>query len=140
MEVALSANTSELYGSYKPQCTSEGQFRQVQCHAHFCWCVESDTGVPVSDIVPFEQASVLTCTGVCVCACVRACVRERERERENFPLSSLPGCVYNGLKYRHEEEFPSGVDCNTWCVCARVCVTLCVCVCVCDFVHVCACV
>lgn len=26
----------------------------------------------------------------------------------------VPECVYNGVKYRHLESFPSDVDCNTW--------------------------
>lgn len=63
--VALSLNvsSSEVYGRYRPMCTTRGLFREIQCHAHFCWCVEADTGVPLSDTVPFEQANVLACAG-----------------------------------------------------------------------------
>ena len=62
-KIAQTSNTSDLMGSYRPQCTSRGLFREIQCHAHFCWCVVSDSGVPLSDIVPFEQANVLACAG-----------------------------------------------------------------------------
>ena len=64
--VAISLNMSaaqRVYGRYKPLCTTEGLFREIQCHAHFCWCVEEETGVPLSDTVPFEQANVLACAG-----------------------------------------------------------------------------
>ena len=63
VQLAVSTNASNMFGRYKPQCTTQGLFREIQCHAHFCWCVESQSGVPVSDIVPFEQANVLACAG-----------------------------------------------------------------------------
>lgn len=63
VQLAASTNTSKLLGRYKPQCTTQGLFREIQCHAHYCWCVVSQSGVPVSDIVPFEQANVLACAG-----------------------------------------------------------------------------
>lgn len=62
--VALSPNSTQLtVEGYRPQCTSQGNFRQIQCHAHYCWCVNPDSGVPLSDIVPFQQANVLACAG-----------------------------------------------------------------------------
>ncbi len=63
VEMALAANTSELLGSYRPQCNSQGLFRGIQCHAHYCWCVESSSGEPISDIVPFERTNELACAG-----------------------------------------------------------------------------
>lgn len=78
MAVALALNTSRsssgatLLGSYTPLCTTDGLFREIQCHTHYCWCVNRDTGVPLSDIVPFEEANVLACAGTCdvsTCAC-----------------------------------------------------------------------
>lgn len=33
--------TSNLIGSYKPQCTKEGMYQSKQCHGStgYCWCV-----------------------------------------------------------------------------------------------------
>ena len=62
VEIALN-NTSDRLGVYRPQCTTRGLFREIQCHAHFCWCVESDSGIPKSEIVPFEQTNQLACAG-----------------------------------------------------------------------------
>lgn len=62
--IALLSNSSqELLGRYKPLCTTQGLFRGIQCHEHYCWCVEVQSGRPLSDIVPFEQADVLECAG-----------------------------------------------------------------------------
>ena len=63
-EIVLLSNSSlELLGSYKPLCTTQGLFRGIQCHEHYCWCVETQSGKPLSDIVPFERADVLECAG-----------------------------------------------------------------------------
>lgn len=33
--------TSNLIGSYRPQCTQQGMFKSKQCHGStgYCWCV-----------------------------------------------------------------------------------------------------
>ena len=56
-----------LMGAYRPQCNEDGHFRHIQCHEHFCWCVESLTGRPLSDIVPFEKSDALECSGMGAC-------------------------------------------------------------------------
>ena len=66
VNVALSAasnSSNGRLGAYRPLCTTEGYFREIQCHSHYCWCVESLTGRPTTDIVPFEQLNTLSCAG-----------------------------------------------------------------------------
>lgn len=114
--LTLNASSPQLYGRYRPLCTLQGLFREIQCHAHFCWCVEPTTGEPLSDTVPFEQANVLACASECFASfwVDQKCI--------NYDLDFLLlACVYNGRKYRHLESFSAGDGCNTWyvcCVCA----------------------
>ncbi len=56
-------NTTEsMVGRYSPQCDFDGHFRPVQCHEHYCWCVDEHTGQPESDMVAFEHIDNLQCT------------------------------------------------------------------------------
>lgn len=50
---------ASLIGAYLPQCEEDGSFSLLQCHAStgYCWCVNGQSGVPISDLVRFEQPS-----------------------------------------------------------------------------------
>ena len=51
-------------GAYVPQCNdSDGSFQRLQCHSHYCWCVDMTTGTPVSDLTLSENVGDLSCTG-----------------------------------------------------------------------------
>lgn len=61
--VDIANSSREGVRDYRPQCTTQGTFRKIQCHSYYCWCVDVMSGVPQSDIVPFEEMNVLPCTG-----------------------------------------------------------------------------
>jgi len=46
-----------LIGAYIPQCEEDGSFSSVQCHSSTgsCWCVTTESGEPVTDMVRFKQ-------------------------------------------------------------------------------------
>ena len=51
-----------LLGQYVPQCNVEdGTFRLLQCWENYCWCVDSMTGEPTSDMKQSERVSELEC-------------------------------------------------------------------------------
>ena len=60
------ANTTDhLFGAFEPQCNSTtGKFQSVQCHSHYCWCVNPDDGKPTSEVVLSEKMKELDCTGL----------------------------------------------------------------------------
>lgn len=55
-----------MVGRFAPQCDTDGRFRPIQCHEHYCWCVHTLTGEPESDMVAFEHLDNLGCTCKCV--------------------------------------------------------------------------
>ena len=59
--------TTPLLGAYRPACDGDGHFKKVQCHEHYCWCVENSTGRPLTDVVPYEKLGTLDCSGTCAC-------------------------------------------------------------------------
>jgi len=63
--MAQTSNSSlgGLLGVYVPQCTTQGLFRAIQCHQHYCWCVDTRSGRPLSDLMTFERVSMLKCAG-----------------------------------------------------------------------------
>lgn len=42
-------------GQYIPQCEKDGSFISHQCHSEYCWCVDPNSGVPVSDKIRFQK-------------------------------------------------------------------------------------
>ncbi len=40
-----------LIGAFRPSCAEDGSFSEVQCHGStgYCWCVDVESGQPVSD-------------------------------------------------------------------------------------------
>ena len=63
-----SATTSSLtggalLGQYIPQCSDDGLFRSLQCSSHYCWCVDSQTGEPTSDMKENGHVNELECGG-----------------------------------------------------------------------------
>lgn len=56
---------SSLVGAYAPQCEDDGSFTVAQCHAStgYCWCVASDTGAPISDLIRFKMPQ---CSEYCI--------------------------------------------------------------------------
>ena len=44
-----------LLGRFIPRCNQDGSFLEVQCHEHYCWCVNVLTGDPVSDGIEGEE-------------------------------------------------------------------------------------
>ena len=97
---AVNSLNGALLGGFVPKCDSEdGSFRPLQCFSYYCWCVATDTGVPVTGFVLSTNIGYLECSSedwrrsvcvccvcvccvcvccvcayVCVCVCVRACV------------------------------------------------------------------
>ncbi len=47
-------------GMFRPICLSDGSFSPVQCHGSSCWCVHTQTGLPLSRRTPI--GTNLTCT------------------------------------------------------------------------------
>ena len=64
--VLLGNSTAPLLGAYRPRCESDGRFKEIQCHEHYCWCVENSTGRPRTDMVPFEKIGSLECSSKCL--------------------------------------------------------------------------
>lgn len=56
-------NNETMLGSYRPQCDFDGHFREIQCHEHYCWCVDIYTGKPNTDHVAVESLDSLSCSG-----------------------------------------------------------------------------
>ena len=52
-----SINNMSMTGAYAPHCEEDGSFSVLQCHSStaYCWCVATDTGVPVSSAVQFRE-------------------------------------------------------------------------------------
>ena len=73
-ELLLGNRSRPLLGAYTPQCDGGGSFRGIQCHEHYCWCVENVTGRPITDMVPFEKVGSLKCSGNHTCTSVFVCV------------------------------------------------------------------
>lgn len=65
LQLSLGNSSEPMLGAYRPHCDQDGLFTEIQCHEHYCWCVETDTGRPTSDMVPFENSDDLPCTGTC---------------------------------------------------------------------------
>ncbi len=55
---------SSLLGRYVPKCDpSTGKFQALQCHSHYCWCVDPASGKPQSALVNSTELGALECTG-----------------------------------------------------------------------------
>ena len=64
-----------LLGGFVPKCgNGDGTFLALQCFSHYCWCVQSDTGVPVSNMVLSSEVGYLECSRKVWCGCVSVCV------------------------------------------------------------------
>ena len=52
-----------VIGAYIPQCDDNDSFSAVQCHEStgYCWCVNTKTGRPVSDLYPREVLPNCSC-------------------------------------------------------------------------------
>lgn len=55
--VLHTVSNQSLIGSYQPQCDEDGGFSRVQCHGStgYCWCVDPESGRPVSDNIRFKE-------------------------------------------------------------------------------------
>ena len=55
--IQFTVSNQSLIGGYLPQCEEDGNFSRVQCHGStgYCWCVETEGGVPVSGAVRFKR-------------------------------------------------------------------------------------
>ena len=52
-----------LLGQYVPQCNEDnGTFKTLQCSSHYCWCVDSQSGEPTSDMKDSGDVGELDCT------------------------------------------------------------------------------
>jgi len=62
--IVSEGNTSQdlMLGRFSPECDSDGHFNTVQCHEHYCWCVDVHTGKPESETVASEHLDNLPCT------------------------------------------------------------------------------
>ena len=53
-----------LLGVFEPQCSeADGSFKAVQCFSHYCWCVNTASGEPTSDMVESSDMERLNCSG-----------------------------------------------------------------------------
>ncbi len=57
---ALDSTDELLVGVFRPNCLSDGSFSSIQCHGSSCWCVHTQTGLPLSRRTPISDN--LTCT------------------------------------------------------------------------------
>ena len=56
----------ELLGRFVPQCNEEnGNFRALQCSSHHCWCVDTASGEPTSDMRESGSVGELECSSEC---------------------------------------------------------------------------
>ena len=59
--IARQVRQSGLLGAFTPSCEEDGSFSERQCRERFCWCVDVQTGQPVTNGSIAEQ----TC-GSCI--------------------------------------------------------------------------
>jgi len=119
-----------LIGAFIPECEDDGGFSAIQCHGStgYCWCVDTQTGSPLSEQARGEvqcsefQLNVV-CTMVCThslsCMCYQemgftvkclttsVCVCSKQ-------LSLSLGCSYNGETHTVGEVFRHIDGFNTW--------------------------
>ena len=48
-----------LLGAYIPSCEDDGSFSQIQCHEGLCWCVDTESGMAITDSV--QAGAELNC-------------------------------------------------------------------------------
>ncbi len=55
---------SDRLGMFRPECQDDGTFSPVQCHGStgYCWCVDIDSGQPISEGVRGERPVCGSCT------------------------------------------------------------------------------
>lgn len=84
-------------GQFVPECSYEdGTFSALQCWSGSCWCVDKQSGKPISDAVNFSRIDELNCLGeflsdAIICMYVDA----------HFFHA---GCDYNGQYYNDGER------------------------------------
>ena len=55
----------DMLGSFIPRCREEdGSFLALQCFSHYCWCVDTASGEPTSDMVESGSVGALECSGI----------------------------------------------------------------------------
>ena len=108
--------TVALLGEYIPRCDGDGLFQPLQCHSHYCWCVEPSSGRPTSDVSPSENLDGLEeCSGK-----FRQwhfySVRIYEAKLCSTVASPVisAGCTYNGQQFANGEAVESINGCTTW--------------------------
>ncbi len=59
----LVSTNQTLIGAYRPQCEDDGLFSAVQCHAStgYCWCVDTLSGEPRSELIRGEEPQCSEC-------------------------------------------------------------------------------
>ncbi|XP_064403941.1 kielin/chordin-like protein isoform X2 [Halichondria panicea] len=86
IDAALSGSASHPLGLFLPDCFVDGSFAPTQCHGSFCWCVDTNTGLPTSPRSPIGT------------------------------MPSCITCPYEGSTYYPGQSFPASDGCNTcWC-------------------------
>jgi len=66
LKMRSDANSRQLIGAFRPQCTESGEFLPMQCHSSTgeCWCVDKNGDEVVGTMR--QAPDQPSCTGTCI--------------------------------------------------------------------------
>ena len=55
---------AERLDQFVPECSyADGTFHPLQCWSDHCWCVDKQSGEPISNAVTYDRIEELDCLG-----------------------------------------------------------------------------
>lgn len=64
--------------TYIPSCSSDGRYQEIQCYEDFCWCVDTDKGIPMKGSGSTRNASLPDCSRKKAVSRARDCNMEQK--------------------------------------------------------------
>lgn len=64
--------------TYIPSCSADGRYQEIQCYEDFCWCVDTDKGIPMKGSGSSRNASLPDCSRKKAVSRARDCHMEQK--------------------------------------------------------------
>ena len=92
-EKIFAANSGRvLLGQYRPQCDEEGNYKSMQCHEGYCWCVDTESGVEL--IKKGDKKGFVDCGNLVKIKAIAAAAATAARQRlEGAPSVKTVGYI-----------------------------------------------